>query len=106
MFLGLAGSLNYFGHGVLAQASFAVSNLLQAVENLTVSDLMNSSMVLHELWGLAPQLKYCSPPILDKDTSYLCFSYASHGTTSYEQSIYLSQIFPPAGCASVYLVLD
>ena len=91
-YLGLAESLNFLGHGVLPQASFAASYLQQAVGNLRVSDLISGSKVLNEQRGLTPQLKYCAPPMLDKDPSYLCFSDASHGSTSYEQTGYLSGI--------------
>ena len=105
-YLGLAGSLNFLGHGVLPQATFAASYQQQAVGNLRVSGLINGSKVLNQLRGLTPQLKYCAPPMLEKDPSYLCFSDASHGSTSYGQTGYLSGIYLPAGGAGVYHVLD
>ena len=105
-YLGLAGSLNFLGHGVLPQTSFAASSLQRAVGNLRVSDLISSSKVLKKLWGLTPKQKYCAPPMLDKDPSYLCFSDASHGSTSYGQTGILSRIYLPAWGAGVYRVLD
>ena len=105
-YLDLARSLNFLGHDVLPQACFAASYLQQAVGNLRVSDLINSSKVLNEVRGLTPQLKYWAPPMIDKDPSYLCFSDASHGSTSYGQTGYLSGVYLPAGGAGVYHVLD
>lgn len=106
-YLGLAGSLNFLGHGILPQAAFAASYLQQAVGSLKVSDIVNANKVLQEIKCLTPSMKFQAPKTLDDvNPSYLSFSDASHGSTSYGQTGYLSGIYLPAGGEFIYHLLD
>ena len=104
-FLGLTGSLNFLGHGVLPQASFMASHLQQCVGRLTVAHLCTANKCLQEIKSLRPMLLYKKPTSLESPT-YLSFSDASQGKTSYGQTGYLSGIFLPANGGGIYHLLD
>ena len=92
----LAGSLNFLGHGVLLQASFAASNMQQSVGRLHVSNLITANQVLTELRSLSPILIFRSPTSLESAV-YLAFSDASQGSGSYGLTRYVSGLFLPTG---------
>lgn len=102
-FLELTGSLNWLGHGVLPQASFAASHLQQLVGRLTVAHLVTANKVLAELKSLSPSATMLLPLNLD-NPSYLAFSDASQGSQSYGQTGYISGLYLPGG--SVFHALD
>ena len=94
---GLAGSLNFLGHGVLLQASFSASYMQQAVGRFTVSNLIAANTLLLEIEKLEADIKFCFPQNLAVSPSYLAFSDASHRSTSYGQTGFISGIYLPAG---------
>jgi len=104
-YLGLAGSLNFLGHGTLPQAAFAASHLQQQVGRLCVSNLVTANKVLREVKALIPSIIFRATT-RQTDPSYLCFSDASTGSSSYGQTGYISGIYLPAGGESVYHALD
>jgi len=104
-YLGLAGSLNFLGHGILPQASFAASHLQQSIGRRTVVDLVTANKVLQEIKALKPVLTFRAPQ-QHHDPSYLCFSDASKGSSSYGQPGYLSGIYLPGEGGSLYHVID
>ena len=104
-FLGLTGSLNYLGHGILPQASFAASHLQQMVGRLTVSCLVTANKTLAEIKNLDPSLVYKSLSKLDQP-SYLAFSGASQGRGAYGQTGYVSGVYLPAGGERIFHVID
>lgn len=84
-FLSLTGSLNWRGHGVLSQASFAVSFLQKLLSNLTVSSLITPNKMLQEIKKLMPSATM--PELSDfSDPCYLVFSDAIQGMSSYGQT--------------------
>ena len=76
---GLAGSLNFLGHGVSPQASFAASYMQQAVGCLKASNLIAANGLLLEIEKLEADIKLCSPQNLAVSPSYIALSDASHG---------------------------
>lgn len=102
-FLSLTGSLNWLGHGVLPQASFAASYLQQMTGNLIVGTLVTANKVLQEIKQLKPEATMLSPTKTGDET-YLAFSDASQGKSCYGQTGYVSGIFLPAG--GVFHALD
>ena len=95
-FLALTGSLNYLGHGVLPQAAFAASHLQRSVCNLTVAHLVTANNLLDEIKTLVPRITFRRPSSIENPT-YLAFSDASQGKTSYGQTGYLSGLYLPSG---------
>lgn len=104
-FKALAGSLNFLGHGVLPQASFAASYLQQHSARLLVETLVTANKVLAEIKSLDPCMKFISPSSLH-NPSYLAFSDESTGMGSYGQTGYVSGIFLLAGDVQIYHVID
>ena len=102
-FLGLTGSLNHLGHGVLPLASFAASHLQQMVGRLTVSSLVTANKALAEIKALDPSIVYKCPKELDLP-SYLAFPDASQGRGAYGQTDYISGVYIPAGGERIYYV--
>lgn len=101
-YLGLAGSLNFLGHGILPQASFAASYLQKRVGRLSVSHLVDANKVLNEIKSLDPSFRYLAPPTPAFEPCYLVFSDASQVSSSYGQTGHLSGLYLSAGwCMSV-----
>ena len=103
---GLAGSLNFLGHGVLPQASFAASFMQQAVRPLKVSILITANKLLLEINKLEANITFRPPNNLGVTPSYLAFSDASHGSTPFGQTGYVSSMYLPAGSGGLYHVID
>jgi len=95
-FLGLTGSLNSLGHGILPKAAFAASHLQQLVGHLRVADLENANKSIADIEALDPCTLYQWPRNLD-EPSYLAFSDAIQGKTAYGQTGYVSGVYLPAG---------
>ena len=102
---GLTGSLNFLGHGVLPHAAFAASLLQQLIPRLKVEHLLTANKMLANIKDLDPTLTYRTITA-NSDPCYLAFSDASHGSSSYGQTGYVSGIFLPAGGGGSYHVLD
>lgn len=77
-FFSLTGSLNWLGHGVLPQASFAASHLQQMMGNLTNSFLITANKVLLELNSLQSKATIKHPSSL-ADPSHPALSDAIQG---------------------------
>lgn len=106
-YLSLSDPLNLLGHGVLPQADFAASYLQQSVSSLKVLNLFTANNVLREINALDPVLSFISPSSLHSTVpTYLCFSDASHGSSAYGKTWYISSVFLSAGDEHVYHVLD
>lgn len=90
-YLGLAGKLNFLGHGTLPQAGIFASHLQQALPCLKVCDLITANTCLHDLRKLTTVVFYprCPGPLLP---TYLAFSDASMGRYTYGQTGYVSGI--------------
>ena len=94
-FLALTGALNYLGLGIMPQAAFIASHLQQSVSRLTVAHLCTANKCLEEIKSLHPEILYATPEQFD-NPSYLAFSDASQGKTSYGQTGYVSGIYIPS----------
>ena len=105
-FLGLTGSLNYLGHGILPQASFPASHLQQMVGRLTVSCMVTANKTLARIKSLDPSLVYRFPRLLLDFPSYLAFSDASQSRGAYGQTDYISGVYLSAGGERIYHVID
>ena len=104
-FLALTGSLNFLGHGVLPPACFIASHLQQCMGKLTVSHLCTANKCLHEMRSLTPALLYVKPQSIT-NPSYLGFSDASQGKTSYGQTGYVSGIHISAKGGGIFYLID
>ena len=106
-FLGLTGALNYLGLGIIPQAAYVASHLQQSVSRLTVAHLCIANKCLAEIKSMTPELFY-EAPIEFHNPSYLAFSDASQGKTSYGQTGYVSGIYIPSkqDSASVFHMID
>ena len=104
-FLGLTGSLNFLGHGVLPQASFIASHLQQSLGHLTVGYLCTANKCLQEMRSLRPMLKYVQPTSIQSPT-FVGFSDASQGKTSYGQTGYVSGIHISAKGGGIFYLVD
>lgn len=102
---GLAGSLNFFGRGLLPQVGIAASYMQQMVPRLRVNQLVVANKVVHELTTLKPSMTYLFPSSVVSPT-YPCFSDASHGKISYGQTGYISGIYLFAEGERVYHIVD
>lgn len=97
-YLSLAGSIKFLGNGVLPQAAFAASYLLRSVGSLKVSKLFTAKNVLKELKALESVRSFKSLTSVHSTIStYLCFSDAIQGSSSYRKTGYVSGVFLPAG---------
>jgi hypothetical protein len=85
----LAGTLNFFGHGVLPPACFVASYLQQQLGDLRVHHLAHANSLLKEILQLQPKLYFPSAPAQSHDPHLVAWSDAAHGTT-YGQSGYLA----------------
>lgn len=102
---GLAGSLNFLGHGGLPQDSFLARFLQQAVGSLKVPNLLAADKLLQEIGKVEADRTFRSLKTLDASPSYLTFSDASQGSTPCGQTGYISGIYLPAGCGGLYHVI-
>ena len=84
---GLAGKLNYVGHGILPPAALVASQLQQKVGDLRVKHLCMGNNALRLVKKLKPSLYYIAPPTgftsAPSTATLVAFSDASTGTTSY-----------------------
>jgi len=77
----LAGVLNFAGKGVLPQASFVTSYMLQNSSRLRVSHLIEANAMLKEILKLSPKLTMSAPA--STTGAYLCaFSDASYNISA------------------------
>lgn len=105
-YLGLAGQLNWLGHGVLPQASFVASRIQQYTGDLRVKHISEANQMLFALKKLNPTITYKAPGNTEEiigNTTILTFSDASQGTTTYGQTGYVSGILFPN---NIYHVID
>lgn len=101
----LTSSLNFLGHGVLRQAAFAATYLQQPASKLKLCDLVTANKVRHELRSRSSRFLYPAPVDID-DWTYLAFSDAKTGRSSYGQTDYLSETKLPCRGRSVYHAID
>ena len=105
-YLGLAGQLNWLGHGALPQASFVASRIQQYTGDLRVKHISEANQMRFALKKLKPTLTYKSPRYTEetlKNSSILTFSDASQGSTTYGQTGYVSGILFPG---NIYHIVD
>mgnify|MGYP003460137071 CR=1 FL=1 len=103
----LAGTLNFFGHGVLPPACFVASYLQQQLGDLRVHHLAHANALLKETLQLQPKLYFPSAPEQSRDPHVIAWSDAAHGMT-YGQSGYLAdlQITGSTPTPSILHILD
>jgi hypothetical protein len=103
----LAGTLNFFGHGVLPPACFVASYLQQQLGDLRVHHLAHANSLLKELLQLEPKLYFPSAPPESQDPHLIAWSDAAHGMT-YGQSGFLAglQISGSTMDSSILHILD
>lgn len=104
-FLALTGSLNFLGHGVLPQAAFVASHLQQLIGRLTVAHLVTANKALMEVKSLSPKILFRTPSLLASPT-YLAFSDASQGKSSYGQTGFISGIHFTSESGPIFHPLD
>jgi hypothetical protein len=85
----LAGTLNFFGHGVLPPACFVASYLQQQLGDLRVHHLAQANSLLKEVLQLQPTLHFPSAPTQPRDPHLIAWNDAAHGMT-YGQSGFLA----------------
>ena len=90
---------------MLPEASFAASHLQQFSGKLTVAHLSIANKVLSEIKELNLVINFATPKLLDSPT-YLAFSDASQGKTSYGQTGFIAGLHLPAGGDGAYHVID
>jgi Reverse transcriptase (RNA-dependent DNA polymerase) len=87
----LAGTLNFYGHGVLPPACFAASHLQQQLGNLQVQHLVQANTLVKQLLHLQPVCYYSALPVELQSCHLFALSYAAH-VNSYGQSGYVAGI--------------
>jgi Reverse transcriptase (RNA-dependent DNA polymerase) len=102
----LAGTLNFYGHGILPPACFVASHLQQQLGTVRVKHLILANRLVRQLLMLKPICKYLPFPADLQSCHLLALSDASH-SNAYGQSGYVAGVeFKCSSSQSLFHCID